>query len=219
MLVPKSSLIGLSILLLLGSCSTSKKTTETGKTATTKKTIPADCSNAGKAATELKWTGVARPSAVEAGNKLLPDQFESFTIDNNQLKAFFAAARQQGQVTIVTIPIPALIGCQEFEVRNSSAMPQELADKYPEIASLQGIGTVNRAGDLRMDYDGSRLHAQVIWNGQIFLITPLDYGNKTVYMIYDRAGTKEQKQPFEHTNDYRNTNSGNTAPSMQQYDR
>jgi hypothetical protein len=218
MLVSKSSLVCLSLLLLGASCSSSHKTTG-GNITAKNSTVPASCSNTGKSTTELSWVGVANLTTAAAGGKILPAQFETYTIDNNQLKAFFSAAKQPDQRTIVSIPVPAPVGCQEFEVRSSSAVPPELAEKFPDMASLQGIGTINRAGDLRLDYDGSRLRGQVIWNGQVFLITPVESNGKLVYIIYDKSGSNEKKDAFEQPSNYRNGNSGNSAPQMQKYDR
>lgn len=218
MLVSKGSLV-CSLLLLLGaSCNSAHKTTDSGPVSK-QVSVPASCSNAGKTTAQLVWVGVANPGAAEAKGKVLPSVFETYTIDNNQLKSFFTAARQPDQRTIVSIPIPTPVGCQEFEVRNSSALPPELAEKYPDMASLQGIGTVNRAGDLRLDYDGSQLHGQVIWNGQVFLITPVESGGKTLYIIYDKSASNEKKGAFESPGNYRNENSGSSSPQMQKYDR
>lgn len=76
-------------------------------------------------------------------------------------------------------------------------MSAGLQEKYPDLISLQGNGVNNKSADLRLDWDGTQLHGQLLYNGSTFLITPVATNSGIVYLFYDKNDSGEIKQPFE----------------------
>lgn len=180
-------------LLLLISCNTSQKMTGTSKTAK----VPT-CSNAANERLRLEWFSIFNPIQSDIANYTLPSEFKTYTIPADQLKTFFTGAKKADK-SVISIPLPAPANCQEFEVHNSSAMQAGLAAKYPDLVSLQGTGTTDHSADVRLDYDGSKMNGQILMNGKVIMIVPVDYNGSTAYIIYDKSNSNIPKEPFETT--------------------
>ncbi len=127
---------------------------------------------------------------------IVPRRYKAYRINADTLKAFFAAI-QSGKTEIgMVVPITGT-NCESFSLRRSGSMSAELQQKYPDIISLQGNGTANKSADLRLDWDGSVLKGQVIYNSTIYFITPFTTGQGLIYVLYDKKDTNEVKNPFE----------------------
>lgn len=123
-----------------------------------------------------------------------PYKYKTYRVDPDTLKAFFSSFRHKGELGMVA---PVGKNCEPFLMRRSGAMSPGLQEKYPDIVSLQGNGTVNKAAELRLDWDGTQLKGQLSHNENIYYITPVSTGEGMIYMIYDRKETAETKEGFE----------------------
>jgi hypothetical protein len=167
--------------LLLTGCSNSRPVTSKTEEDTT---ITSDCGTAGS----LSWKKNTRTkTATDAAS---PASYSEYTVAG--ATGFFERAKEGPQDIMVPLPD----GCRAFKTSLSETMSPELRKKYPQLVSLKGS---NDAGDdLRLDWDGSTFRGQVLTaaGGKTYLITPLT-GTATNYMVYDRADSRDPKQPFE----------------------
>lgn len=127
----------------------------------------------------------------------LPAAYKVYSLEEVQLQRFFEAAVAEEHMKQVKTVIPlGSMNCQVFLLRKSDTVPEGLGEKYPQIVSLSGTG-INGTGDLRLDFDGTKINGQVIWKNDVYLITPIEHSKKIYYIIYKKSDSMEQKQPFE----------------------
>lgn len=127
---------------------------------------------------------------------MVPRKYKAYRINADTLKAFFAVIQSGRNEIGMVVPVTGTT-CESFSLRRSGSMSAELQQKYPDIISLQGNGTANKAADLRLDWDGSLLKGQLIYNSTIYFITPFTTGQGVIYVLYDKKDTNEVKNPFE----------------------
>lgn len=135
-----------------------------------------------------------------------PKSYKVYSLDSAQAKSFFNAAKTTGAKTV--IPLPAPYECKSFSLSESGAMSDKLKAKYPDIVSLKGTDDDTKKSDVRLDFDGSKVRGQIIWAGEVYLITPVRGESGYYYMIYAKKDTGEKKQEFE-----------TTKPAVPAYDR
>jgi len=75
-------------------------------------------------------------------------------------------------------------------------MNEVMKKKYPEIVSLKGTDE-NKQSDVRVEFDGGKVHGQIHWNTTIFMITPIVYNKRIYYLVYDAVDAPVARQPFE----------------------
>lgn len=127
---------------------------------------------------------------------VVPRKYKAYRINADTLKAFFAAIQSGRNEIGMVVPVTGS-NCESFNLRRSGTMSAELQKKYPDIISLQGNGATNKSADLRLDWDGSLLKGQVIYNSTIYFITPFTTAQGLIYVFYDKKDTNEVKNPFE----------------------
>ncbi|RYD57443.1 MAG: hypothetical protein EOP56_09045 [Sphingobacteriales bacterium] len=125
----------------------------------------------------------------------LPAVYKTYSLSESPLKRFFETAAQ-GKTVKTVVPLGGNTGCQLFNVKKSGTMSGPLADKYPGLVSLSGTG-INGTGDIRLDFDGTKMNGQVIWKNEAYLISPVTQGSKRYYIIYKKSDATDEKQPFE----------------------
>ena len=139
----------------------------------------------------LSWKRTTLPGEGSNEKQRLPKAFNSFLVVNAAL--FFERAK--GEQQEVLIPLPA--GCIPFKATSSGTMSGDLQKKYPQLVSLKGS---NGAGDdLRLDWDGTTFTGQVLTaaGGKTYFIKPAPGGAANTYLVYDKADSRDEKQPFE----------------------
>lgn len=157
---------------------------------------PAICSTAGAFPLEIAPAeGVKLTPAESKKGPQLPLKYTVYTINNEQMQAFFKSLQTTGQGSI-NLPVPGH-GCQPFQVENSGTMSAELAAKFPEIISLKGTAQHNKAGYTRIDYDGKKLKVEITWDNEIYYIQPWEEKGQLWYVLSDRRDMGYEKQPFE----------------------
>lgn len=142
----------------------------------------------------LSWQKADVPRDVA---DTLPARFRSYTIDAAGLDSFFSYSRRPGLRSSFSVPLPEPLGCQYFEVSDAGIMAVGLVDKYPHIVSLKGTAVNDRGADVRVDYDGNQMRAQIIWGKAVYLVAPLQTKTGTVYIVYHKPDSREVKEPFE----------------------
>lgn len=135
----------------------------------------------------------------------LPSKYGLYEIAAAELNGFFAffkgRASDSAQVreSVISIPLPAPAGCQAFRVRHSDVLSPALQQKYPELVALRGV-SAEGGHDLRLEYDGVKMKGQVLWQGQVYLVEPLQparTGDNYLYMIYAKEDAGIRKRMFE----------------------
>lgn len=179
-------------LSLLQSCQTAHKATASG--AAVKAAVCAETWLSFPEQPHPMWQEVKSSQTTFPAGFTAPYKYKLYQVNQDTLQAFFSAFRQRSEQGMV---IPVGKSCEPLLMRRSGTMSQALQEKYPDIISLQGNGTVNKAAELRLDWDGKQLKGQLSHNESIYYITPVNTGEGLRYMIYDRKETAETKQPFE----------------------
>ncbi len=142
----------------------------------------------------LSWQKAEMPREIA---DTLPARFRSYKIDAVQLDSFFSYSRKPGLRSSFSVPLPEPLGCQYFEVSNAGIMDMELAERYPRIISLKGNAVNDRSADVRVDYDGNHMRAQITWGATVYLVSPVQTKGGTVYIVYQKQDSREVKEPFE----------------------
>ncbi len=142
----------------------------------------------------LSWRQTVVPSEMTA---TLPVHFKGYAINAGQLDSFFSYSRRPGLRASFSVPLPAPLGCQYFEVSNADNMVGGLPDKYPHIVSLKGHAVNDRSASVRVDYDGYHMRAEITWGSAVYLVTPVQTKSGTVHIVYHKKDSREIKEPFE----------------------
>jgi hypothetical protein len=129
------------------------------------------------------------PNAV-----MLPAMHDVYAVDSQELHAFFYAAKAGNVET--AIPLVNGIGCKVFTLKESGAMNEELRKKYPDMISLQGGESGTNNGDVRLDYNGRAIQAQIILDGTTYILKPIYVRNTYYYVMYRKEDT-QPNQPLQ----------------------
>ncbi|WP_276131981.1 hypothetical protein [Polluticoccus soli] len=124
----------------------------------------------------------------------LPSYYQVYALDAGELKRYFSLA-DHNKSTLFFVPLGSQPNCIQYDITRSDILPDSLKKKYPNLVSLKGKGA--GGNDIRLDYDGNVLQGQVISDGEMYYITPLNHNGKIFHMVYKRSDTKEIKQEFE----------------------
>jgi len=157
---------------------------------------PAICSTEGDNPLEIvPAEGVKLTPAASKKEPQLPLKYTVYTINNEQMQAFFKAIKTVGKGSI-NLPVPGQ-GCQTFQVEPSGTMSAVLAEKYPEITSLKGTALDNKNGFVRIDYDTKKLYVEITWNHEVYYLHPWKENNQLWYVLSHKKDTGYEKRPFE----------------------
>jgi hypothetical protein len=141
------------------------------------------------------WRKTRAPQATDGAS--LPRRFDSYRIPQAELDSFFSHAGKTETPLSFALPLPGDRGCQFFNVTSSGVIPKALAAKTPGLTSLKGTAVYNPNAEIRLDYDGSTMSAQVIWNDAVYLVRAVQEGSDVIYIIFNKEDSKEQKENFE----------------------
>jgi hypothetical protein len=184
--------------LLIVSCSGTKKgSTAQNNGSSTKKKIACSEHKMDADVPHLDW--IVEDNAVLEKMQTLtrPTNYKVYSLDSAQAKTFFNTAKTSGGKTV--IPLPAPYECKSFSLSESGAMSDKLKAKYPDIVSLKGTDEDTKKSDVRLDFDGNKVRGQIIWGGEVYLITPVRGEKGYYYMVYAKKDTGEKKGTFETT--------------------
>jgi hypothetical protein len=198
-------------ILLFTSCTSSKKTTQKSGNARSSycQNVPYEKEPA------IGWQKATLPDMTAHTDVHLPKAYDSYMINDADLKAFFVYAGQHKQKNSFSIPLPKPLGCQYFDVEDAGTMAPGLQAKYPDIVSLKGNGTNTKSGSIRLNYDGVQMRAEVNWNGSIYYVMPVKTDGNIIYLVYDKRDSGETKEPFEQKTDPAKATPASPAQSQQ----
>jgi hypothetical protein len=178
------------MLALAAGCKASKKTA--GGTATVVRTVTVCAEENVSLKTPVSWvkeSGIV----LDTAKKSTPVVYQLYSLDQAQLDQLFAEAKTRRAY----FPLPEPVGCQLFEMEEAGNRSEALKKKYPNVVSLKGRSPEYKAADARVDYTGKKMKARIKWGSETYFITPVEYGGKTYYIVYNEKDSREQKTPFE----------------------
>jgi hypothetical protein len=150
---------------------------------------------------QLTWERVHNTGPLKLkpapGNTALPRQYQVYRINERRLKQFLkAAANNKGEPFRISLPVSDEIGCRIFDLNLSGTMSPELAKKFPELLSFKGTAVENKNANLRLDYDGQKMSAEITWNGEIYIMSAWKSGAVTYYLLFLKKDGAFKKIPF-----------------------
>jgi len=148
----------------------------------------------------LSWVKQESPQQLglepRVGEAKLPLKFDVYSISNRDLDVFMKAAKSQdSSAEMINLPLPGG-SCYSYRLQPSEIMPEPLAQKFPELISLKGYATEDKAATVRLDYDGKKLQAEITRNGHIYYLAPWPGKEGTYYLLYKKEDAGFEKRPF-----------------------
>jgi subtilisin-like proprotein convertase family protein/phosphotransferase system HPr-like phosphotransfer protein len=137
---------------------------------------------------------VETPAPAPVSPKLARDPAESrlLKLNLNQLQESLKA----GTSTHIRLPDP-YGGEVEFVLKPSSVMPKQLAARYPNIRSFEGVSIHDRSTTVRLELTSKGLSAQVLTAGERWVIDPVEgLGPEFVRSYRYSKGYQSKSEPF-----------------------
>jgi hypothetical protein len=168
-------------LLVFSSC----KLTKSGTTSKKGNTSIA-CSGLEITNPHFSWMNEKDDALNGYTEKPLPKDYKVYSIDSTQLVNFFTYAKTHPKDTSlkILIPLPSPIGCQLFVLPILKTRSNH--DNTFEMTGMWGTGIENKDNKIKINYDGKKLLANVIWDHSYYSALPINYNEKTYYIIYLR---------------------------------
>ena len=121
-----------------------------------------------------------------------PAESRLLKLDLTQLQKSLKA----GASTHIRLPDP-YGGEVEFALKPSSVMPKQLAARYPNIRSFEGVSTHDRSTTVRLELTSKGLSAQVLGEGGRWVIDPAEgLGPEFVRSYRYSKGYQGKNEPF-----------------------
>jgi len=83
-----------------------------------------------------------------------------------------------------------------FATTPSGTMSPELAAKFPQLVSLKGTNPQDQSATIRLNYDGSRLDAEMYIDGIPYILAPWKKNNVIYYLLYKKEDSGVQRKPL-----------------------
>lgn len=149
---------------------------------------------------QLKWQEIPAVDSLEllpaVGTTLLPARYRVFRLAQAALIEQTRRWKLEKTDTIrLSLPLPEAPFCQEFKVWGSGTLSEELSRKFPDLVSWKGISTDGRKTEVRIDFDGKHLSAEVGRNQQTYIISSWPAASGTVYLVYLKRDSGVRTQP------------------------
>lgn len=132
------------------------------------------------------------------GQDSLPKNFTAYKINTQSLNSFLNNLTNiPAEFQIINLPVDGGNGCMLFQLRPSGTMSSELQKKFPALKSFTGISKKDANAQLRLDFDGSEIHAEITHDGLTELLSPWkDKQGTDYYLLYYKKDARPQLQPF-----------------------
>ena len=176
----------------LVACSSSKNSGTSSKTNTSRQTIA--CAEQHITGNHLDWHPVDNGAVTFPKGAKLPTDYKIYTLDTAQVSGFFKSSSKSWKTVL---PLPEPTGCQISSLKESSAMSEELKQKFPNTVSLQGQIDGNAQSDVRLDYDGKRLRGMVRVGSEQYVISPVENAQVLYYLVFNKQNNNIPKKPYE----------------------
>ncbi|MBE0423496.1 MAG: proprotein convertase P-domain-containing protein [Lutibacter sp.] len=161
-----------------------------------------------------KRTGFEKSTAKKLSRKSIPNKFESYELNLNQLKSKLSNAPKRKEnieksSTVLSFPNEKGV-LEKYQIFEASVMDENLQKKYPNIRSYVGKGIDNPGSVIRFSVTPQGLHAMVMRNveGNIYIDPTTENGDS--YMVYSSKNLPSAS-PFECKFDEVNTTQKTSA--------
>ncbi|HEY9169726.1 MAG TPA: zinc-dependent metalloprotease family protein, partial [Lutibacter sp.] len=162
----------------------------------------------------IKQIGFEKSTSKKLSRKSLPNKFESYELNLNQLKSKLSKASSRNEdsdksTTILSFPNEKGI-LERYQIIEASILDENLQKQYPNIRSYVGKGIDNPGSVIRFSITPLGLHAMVLGNkeGSVYIDPTTENSNS--YMVYS-SKSLPSIEPFECKFDEVNTSQKTSA--------
>ena len=135
---------------------------------------------------QLKWVSVAGKKPSVALQPMLPDRAAIFSVDEQKLlQALHSAGSTPATAAIVEVPL-ADRTTRSFRVWRSAIMQDELAARYPGIATYTAIATDDPLVTAKLDYTAYGFHA-MIYGADVQFVDPATGNAQGLYAAHYKS--------------------------------
>ncbi|HSQ45483.1 MAG TPA: zinc-dependent metalloprotease family protein, partial [Lutibacter sp.] len=147
-----------------------------------------------------KRTGFEKSNSKKLARKSVPNKFESYELNLNQLKSKLSKAPKRKENleksgTVISFPNEKGI-LEKYQIFEASIMDENLQKQYPNIRSYVGKGVENSGSVIRFSITSMGLHAMVMRTaeGTVYIDPTTEKGDS--YMVYSSKNLPSI-EPFE----------------------
>ncbi len=164
-----------------------------------------------------KKTGFEKSTLKKLSRKSIPNKFESYELNLNQLKSKLSNAPKRKEnldISSTVLSFPNEKGVLEkYQIFEASILDENLQKQYPNIRSYVGKGIENPGSVIRFSVTPLGIHAMVMRNsdGNIFIDPTTENGDS--YMVYSSKNLPSI-EPFECKFDEVNTSQKSSTPTV-----
>ncbi|MDO9595781.1 MAG: M12 family metallo-peptidase, partial [Lutibacter sp.] len=161
-----------------------------------------------------KSTGFEKSASKKLDRKSIPNKFETYQLNVNQLKSKLSKApkrKENLEKSTTVLSFPNEKGkLEKYQVFEASILDENLQKQYPNIRSYVGKGIDNPGSTIRFSVTPHGLHAMVLGNaeGSVFIDPTTENGDS--YIVYSSKNLPSI-EPFECKFDEVNTVQKTTA--------
>ncbi len=140
------------------------------------------------------WTQTTHDQAPQKLQLIHPEQYRVYLLDENPLKLkLWNLSSLPAQGEIISIPMPDGT-MRDFNVWETSMMPQSLADKYPMIKTFTATALDNPTTSAKIDFTAYGFHAMVYDGDNTCFVDPYDNFHDGYYISYYKRDLKADER-------------------------
>lgn len=147
------------------------------------------------------WESISESAIPTSGTRYIkPTKYLTFTLDVEEMRAALAPARRltDSNYTPVYIHLPKPDGSiGTYQVNENETMSEELAAKFPEIRSFDGIAHDGTGEIVKLDLTPQGFHAMTMAPGKkTTYIDPYSFGGGDIthYVVYSREHMGDRRE-------------------------
>lgn len=142
----------------------------------------------------FRFVGTDIDLKANAKTEHLPTKYEAFHAKPEDLKVFMMQIKTR-QIREITVPLAGR--CVTFMLRPSNVLNEELAKKYPDLQSYQGIGKSNNSETAQIDFDGEYIRVMAQLAEGEFVFDPFQLKQGHVYLSFNAKDSGVPKRPYQ----------------------
>lgn len=135
---------------------------------------------------------------LKEGSDSLPKNFTAYKINTPSLNSYLQTLDNiPYDQRVISMPVNGGNGCITFHLEPSGVMPEALQKKYPDIKSFKGTTSSDPNAQLRLDFDGETIRAEITHDNKVEFITPWKGNDGTLYyLLYNESDISGSTTPF-----------------------